>query len=261
MEEFIIKVLHLPPLASMHGAQVDWLLFLVHLLMLVLFVGWGLFFAFTIWRFRAKRRAAADPVGVRSHVSSYLEVGVAVIEGVLLIGLAIPIWARGAALGNFPAEADATVVRVIGRQFNWMARYPGPDGVFGKGAPEFVSAQNPLGIDTKDAAGKDDIVVEGGEVVVPVNKPVIVHISSLDVIHSFSVKPMRLTQDAIPGLSSPVWFTPTKTGNFQITCAQLCGNGHSQMRGILRVVEPADYAAYLKGKARPPGAAASASYE
>lgn len=248
METYITKLLHLPPLYSEHGAEVDRLLLYVHVLMFALFIGWSIFFLYTLWRFRIRKNPAADPVGVKSHASSYLEVGVAAIEAFLLIGFAVPIWARGAAAGNFPAEKDATVIRVIGRQFNWMARYPGPDGVFGKGDAQYVSTQNPLGTDPNDPAGKDDVVLESNEVVVPVDKPVIAHISSLDVIHSFSVKTMRLTQDAIPGLSNPVWFKPTKPCTNQITCAQLCGNGHSQMRGLLKVLSRADYDAWLKEK-------------
>jgi len=261
MEDLIIKLLHLPPVVSEHGPEVDRLLFFVHILMFALAIGWGTFFVFTLWRFRQRRRSQADPVGVKGHLSSYLEVVVAVVEAVLLLGFAIPIWARSASASNFPAEKDSTMVRIIGRQFNWIARYPGPDGTFGQGDAKFVSNQNPLGLDPADPAGKDDLVVEGSEVWVPVNKPVFARISSLDVIHSFAVKPMRITQDAIPGLSNPVWFKPVKTGVFQITCAQLCGNGHSQMRGLLRVVEPAEFAAWLKSKSKTAGSAAAASYE
>lgn len=259
MDDFIIKVLHLPPAVSAHGPALDRLLFYVHLLMFALFLGWGLFFLYTIWRYRQRKHPAADAVGVRGHLSSYLEVGVAGVEALLLIGFAIPIWARGASAGNFPKESEATVVRVIGRQFNWIARYAGADGVFGKGDARFVTQQNPLGMDPDDAAGKDDVVVQTSEVTVPVGKPVIAHISSLDVIHGFTVTALRLSQDAIPGLSNPVWFTPTQTGNYLITCSQLCGNGHSNMRGILRAVSPQDYAAFLRSQA--PKSGETTSYE
>lgn len=259
MESFITRVLFMPPSAAEHGAELDALMFYVHVLMFLLFVGWSAFFLYTLWRFNAKRQARADHHGVRSHMSSYLEVGVAIVEGVLLVGFAIPLWARGASLSNYPPEADSTVVRIIGRQFNWIARYPGADGVFGKGDVRFVTQANPLGADPVDPAGKDDILIQTSEVVVPVNKPVIAHISSLDVIHSFAVKTMRVTQDAIPGLSIPVWFTPTHTGNYLITCAQLCGNGHSSMRGVLRVVTPEEYESFLKSQAGQ--GVDSASYE
>jgi cytochrome c oxidase subunit 2 len=259
MQDFILLVLHLPPVVSAHGPALDRLLFYVHLLMFALFIGWGAFFLYTIWRYRQRKNPTADPVGVRGHLSSYLEVGVAGVEALLLIGFAIPIWARGASFGNFPKESEATVVRVIGRQFNWIARYAGADGVFGKGDARFVTQANPLGMDPEDASGKDDIIIQTSEVTVPVGKPVIAHISSLDVIHGFTVKPLRISQDAIPGLSNPVWFTPTETGNYLITCSQLCGNGHSSMRGLLRVVSSEDYDAFLKTQA--PKAGEAVSYE
>lgn len=259
MEQFIIKILHLPPNAAEHGPALDSLLFYIHLLMFVLFVGWSAFFLYTVWRFRQRRQAKADYHGVQSHASSYLEGAVAVVEGVLLVAFAIPLWARGASLANFPPEKDSTVVRVIGRQFNWLARYPGADGVFGKGDPKLLTPDNPLGVDPNDPQGKDDLLLQSSEVVVPVNKPVIAHISSLDVIHCFAVKPMRVTQDAIPGLSIPVWFTPTQVGTYQITCAQLCGNGHSSMRGLLRVLSAPDYEAWFKEKSKAP--AGPVSYE
>jgi cytochrome c oxidase subunit 2 len=259
METVIPRLLHLPPVASAHGAQVDRLLFYVHLLMFTLFIGWSLFFLYSLWRFRVRRHPRPDPAGVRSHWSSYLEVGVAVTEAFLLVAFAIPIWARSAAAGNFPSEKESTVVRIIGRQFNWIARYAGPDGVFGRADAALISAQNPLGIDPGDAAGLDDIVVDNSEIVVPVDKPVIAHVSSLDVIHSFSVKPLRVTQDAVPGLSIPIWFKPTVAGTYQINCAQLCGNGHANMRGVLKVVSAAEYEDFVRAKAR--AGRAAASYE
>jgi len=249
MQDLITKLLHLPPVASEHGPEVDRLMFYVHLLMFALFVGWSVFFLYTIWRYRQRKHPQPDAVGVKGHMSSYLEVGVAGVEALLLIGFAIPIWARAGTASNFPKPEEATVVRVIGRQFNWIARYPGADGVFGRGDARFVTQQNPLGMDPDDTAGKDDIVVEASEVVVPVGKPVIAHVSSLDVIHGFAVKPLRVSHDAIPGISNPTWFTPTREGNYQITCSQLCGNGHSNMRGLLRVVKPAEFEDYLKSKA------------
>lgn len=257
MENFITKFLLLPPAVTEHGPQVDSLLLYVHALMFALFLGWGAFFLFVLYRFRQKRNPKADPVGIRGHMSSYLEGVVAILEAILLIAFAVPIWARSASPKNFPAANESTVVRVIGRQFNWIARYPGADGTFGMGDAKFVTAQNPLGVDPSDPKGKDDIVTETSEVVVPVGKPVIAYISSLDVIHSFSVKSMRVTQDAIPGISLPVWFKPTKEGVYQINCAQLCGNGHANMRGTVKVVSEKEFKEFMASKAKTAGAPVS----
>lgn len=249
----IAQKLGLPMLASEHGAKVDLLLGWLHVLMIALFVGWGLYFAYVLWRFRQKRSLRADYTGARTHASSYVEVGVAVFELVLLVGLAVPYWAT--AVDKFPDPKESTVVRIIGRQFNWMAHYPGADGVFARQDIRLVSGSNPLGLLVKDPkraaedpAGADDAIVESSEVAVPVNKPVIAHISSLDVIHSFKVTPLRITQDATPGMMVPVHFKPTVTNTYLIQCSQLCGNSHYSMKGFFKVMSQADYDTWLAAK-------------
>jgi len=243
-----MKILGLPLLASKHGHDVDLFIWYVHLLMIALFVGWTAYFLYTIWRFRQARNPKADYVGTTTHASSYIEGAVAVVEGVLLIGFAIPLWAHSVNTG-FPPADQSTVIRIIGKQFEWMARYPGADGKFGSNRIDLVSTENPMGLDKSDPAAKDDIIATGNEMAVPVDKPVIAHISSLDVIHSFKVVPLRMTQDANPGMSIPVHFVPTLTNTYQIQCSQLCGNGHSSMRGIFKVLSTNDFNAWLTKKA------------
>lgn len=240
-----------PLIASEHGAGLDALTWYIHILMAALFVGWGLYFIYVLVRFRQSASPKADHTGVRSHFSTYVEVAVAVVEAALLIGFAVPLWARS--VEKFPAEKESVVIRVTGRQFNWIARYPGKDGVFGKQDVKFVTGTNGLGVDFTDPAAKDDVSVQSSEVVVPVGTNVIIHLSSMDVIHSFKVFPMRVNQDAIPGMSVPVHFKPTKLGEYPINCAQLCGVGHSSMKGVLKVVAPAEFDAWL---AKSSGAAA-----
>src|SRR5436309_10323094 len=220
------KLLGLPVLASDHGKDVDNLIIYVHWLMIVLFVGWLAYFAYALFRFHHSRNPKADYVGVKNHASNYIEAAVAVIEGVLLIFVAIPLWARS--VDKFPEEKDATVVQVVAQQFQWNARYAGKDGVFGKQEMALVDSANLFGVDPKDPHGKDDVTTVS-ELHAVVNKPVIAYISSKDVIHSFKVIAMRVTQDAIPGMRIPIWFEPTAVGKYQINCAQLCGNAHSAM--------------------------------
>ncbi|HZO86098.1 MAG TPA: cytochrome c oxidase subunit II [Verrucomicrobiae bacterium] len=253
----MMKYFGLPVLASQHGADVDRLIVYIHILMALLFVGWAFYFVYTLWRFRASRRQNADYVGARTHASTYVEVAVAVAEMVLLFALAVPFWATAA--DKFPEESQSTVVRIIGRQFNWIGRYPGADGKFGANKLDLVASDNPLGLDKNDAAGKDDVVIETSEIAVPVNKPVIAHITSLDVIHSFKVVAIRMTQDATPGFSVPVHFVPTLTNTYQIQCSQLCGNGHYSMRGFFKVLPPEEYDAWIKSK--PTVGAGAVSYE
>jgi cytochrome c oxidase subunit 2 len=165
---------------------------------------------------------------------------------VLLIGFAIPFWATAA--DKFPQESESTVIRIAAQQFNWNILYPGSDGAFGRQDLKFVNAQNHFGLDPADPQTKDNVYT-ANEIHVPVNKPVIAHISSKDVIHSFKIPPLRITQDAIPGMNVPVHFVPTRTGVYQIYCAQLCGNGHSAMSaGRLYVDTPEDFDKWLKSK-------------
>ena len=251
--DFTARILGMPPLASSNGQDVDNLIVYVHWLMLLLFIGWIIYFGYVLWRFHAKRNPKADYHGVRNHASNYIELTVAGIEAVLLIFVAVPLWAK--AVDKFPPADKATVIQVVAQQYAWNVRYPGPDGVFGRQDMRFVSDTNLFGIDPTDPAGKDDITTLN-DIHVPIGKPVIVYVSSKDVIHSFKIIAMRVCQDAIPGLRIPVWFTPTQIGRYQINCAQLCGPGHSSMtQGYLTVVTQADYDKWLRAHEKAPSPA------
>ncbi len=253
-EWFANHILGMPELASKNGESVDALIVYVHWLMLALFIGWLVYFGYAVWRFRASRHPKANYHGVKNHASNYIELGVVVAEAVLLIGVAIPVWAR--AVDHFPDAKDSTVIYVMAQQFNWNIRYAGPDGVFGRQDMKFISDTNVFGVDPSDPNGKDDIQTLN-DIHVPVGKPVIVYVSSKDVIHSFKIVAMRTCQDAIPGLRIPCWFTPVKIGRYQVNCAQLCGNGHSAMTGgFLTVESQADFDQWLKSKS-----ATAASFE
>ncbi len=247
------NLLGLPALASEHGKDVDNLIIYVHWLMIVLFVGWLAYFAYTLFRFHRSRNPKADYVGVKNHASNYIEGAVAVIEGVLLIGVAVPLWAKST--DKFPNENESTRIQIVAQQFAWNIRYPGKDSEFGKQSMDLVKVENVFGIDPSDPKGKDDIT-SLNEIHVPFvknpdgkAKPVICYISSKDVIHSFKVIALRVTQDAIPGMRIPIWFRPTQEGRFQVNCAQLCGNGHSTMAaGTLIIESPEAYEKWLASK-------------
>ena len=249
--EFFSKLLFLPEVASAHGKGLDDLLIYVHLLMLVLFVGWLAFFVVAVFKYRKSANPKADYVGARSHFSTYAEVGVAAIEGLLLLGFAVPLWANS--VDRFPEEKDATVIQIMGQQFAWNAHYAGPDNTWGKQDVKFASSTNPFGLDSGDAGAKDDITCLREKFLIPVGKEVICKISSMDVIHCFKLPAMRVTQDAIPGMSIPVHFKPTKVGDYTITCARLCGSLHSTMRGEFKVVEQAEFDKWFAEKAKAGG--------
>ena len=160
------------------------------------------------------------------------------IEVVLLVGYAIPAWALR--VTAFPSESEAVVVRLIGEQFAWNVHYPGPDGRFGRTDIKLVSADNPLGLDRRDPDAKDDITTIN-QMNLPVDRPILVQLSSKDVIHSLGLIEMRVKQDAIPGMTMPVWFIPNRIGEYEIACSQLCGLGHFRMRGFVTVQSAADY--------------------
>jgi cytochrome c oxidase subunit 2 len=247
--------LGLPALASTHGGQIDNLIGWIHVFMFILFVGWGGFLVYVLIRFRQSRNPVADYAGVRSHTSSYLEVGVAVVEAVLLIGFAIPLWA--ARVDDIPPANQSLTVQVTGEQFAWNVHYAGPDGVFGRTDIKMIDVQsNPLGIDRVDPAAKDDVTTLN-QLFLPVNKPVIIRLRSKDVIHSFGVPEFRVKQDAVPGLTIPIWFIPTittaemrtRTGKpefqYEIACAQLCGLGHARMRGFVTVQTAEEFQTWM----------------
>ena len=254
------SILNLPDIASAHGASLDNATYLVHWLMLVLFVGWTVYFFYTLFRFRASANPIANYKGVESHFSTYIEVSVVVAEAVLLVVFSIPLWS--ARVDAFPtAKENPIEVRVVGEQFVWNVHYPGADREFGRASIDLIDLQsNPLGIDRNDPAAKDDITTVN-QLHLPVDRPAIIHVLSKDVIHSFSLNEFRSKQDAIPGMSIPMHFTPTVTTremrqkkglpeyDYEIACAQLCGIGHYRMRGFVTIHEQAEYQAWLDEQA------------
>jgi cytochrome c oxidase subunit 2 len=242
----MLEFLGLPVAAAEHAGDIDEILVLVHWLMAVLFVGWGLFFMYTLVRFRASANPTANYHGVKGAFSKWVEGGVLVTEIVLLVFFSIP--AYGERVAEFPPEHESVVVRVVAEQFAWNMHYPGPDHAFGRTDIKLVNAANPLGLDRTDPAGKDDITTIN-QLNLPVDRPAIVHLSSKDVIHSFALPQMRVKQDAIPGIVHNLWFTPTTTGEWEIACSQLCGLGHYRMRGFYTIQPEADFEAFLKENA------------
>jgi cytochrome c oxidase subunit 2 len=254
MTEFLAQ--WMPIDASAHGAELDQMNALVHWLMALLFVGWGIYFIYVLFRYRAGRNPKASYQGATSKFSTYVEIGVVLAEVIILVGFAIPAWARW--VTPHAPEEDALTVRVIGEQFAWNVHYAGPDGVFGGQKAELMGSANPIGLDPDDPAGADDIVTIN-QLHLPVNRPVTVLLTTKDVIHSFALPVMRVKQDAIPGMEIPIHFKPVMATPeeaqypacaagktcWEIGCAQLCGLGHYRMRGFLTVHEPGGFESWL----------------
>jgi cytochrome c oxidase subunit II len=234
--------LPLPPDLSTHGPAIDHLIIVVHIIMGILFVGWGAFFVYCLIRFRKRPGHQAQYTPVKGSISKFVEVGVIIAEAILLINLSMPVWA---AYKRVPPEKDAMVVRVVAQQFAWNFHYPGKDGIFGKTDVKYINdTDNFIGVNRNDPHGKDDII-STNIFHFPVNRTVVVRITSQDVIHSFTINVLRIKQDAIPGIENTVWFKAIKTGQYDISCAQLCGNSHFKMQGFAYIDTPEEFAKWM----------------
>jgi cytochrome c oxidase subunit 2 len=241
----------LPDASSVHAPSLDAVLNSVHIHMLLIFIVWAAVFVCASIRFRKGANPVARQEGVRGLWPA-LAIGAVVLGDVIILAAqALPAWSARIAAPPFdfaqgrPADVRPLEVRITGEQFAWNIHYPGPDGVFGRTRPDLISASNPVGIDRDDAAAKDDIGLLN-VLTVPVDRTVVVQLTSRDVIHSFTLNEMRVKQDANPGMVARTWFTPAATGDWEISCSQLCGLGHYRMRGEFHVITPEAWDAWLQ---------------
>ncbi|MCV3734768.1 cytochrome c oxidase subunit II [Rhizobium sp. TRM96647] len=229
------------PIAS-NWSYIDHTLVITFWITGAVFVAVVLFVAYCVWRFRYQpgRRAAYEPENRR--LESGLAVGTAVgVFAMLAPGLFV--WHQ-----FITVPPEASEIEVVGQQWLWSFRLPGADGRLGRAETRDVTPDNALGIDKADADALDDIVIEGGELHLPIGKPVKVLLRSVDVLHDFYVPEFRAKMDMIPGMVTYFWLTPTRTGTFDILCAELCGVGHPMMRGTVVVDTEADYETWLAGQ-------------
>jgi cytochrome c oxidase subunit 2 len=208
------------------------------------FVAVVLFMAWCVFRFRATpgRRATYEPENKRLEV--WLTVATALgVAAMLAPGLFV--WQR-----YITVPADATEIEVVGQQWQWSYRLPGEDGRLGAIDTRLVSPENPLGLVAGDPAGQDDVIIQAADLHLPIGRPVKVLLRSIDVLHDFYVPEFRAKMDMIPGSVTYFWFTPTRTGAFDVLCAELCGSGHAIMRGRVVVQTEGEYRAWLGGQRR-----------
>jgi cytochrome c oxidase subunit II len=205
----------------------------------VVFAAVVLFMAYCVWRFRHREGSRADYEPENRRLETWLTV----VTGIGVTAMLVPglfVWSQ---FVNVPA--DATEVEVISQQWQWSYRLPGKDGKLGHSDTTLVSADNVLGVNPEDPNGQDDVVVEAADLHLPLGKPVKVLLRSIDVLHDFYVPEFRAKMDMVPGSVTYFWFTPTRTGTFEVLCAELCGTGHAFMRGVVMVDTEADYQAWL----------------
>lgn len=240
---FVAKPWQPPEVASKAGEGIDSVINYLLVSTGIVFVIGHAGLIWLIWRYSGKSDAGYKPETPKAQwmwalvpvlcMAAISEIGVLVIGG--------PAWNE---LYGMPPD-DALKVEVVGKQFEWIVRYAGKDGKFDPTKPQKVrEPRNPLGFVDED---NDDIVARN-VLTVPVNKPVVVKLRTLDVQHSFSIPAFRLKQDLVPGLPTQTRFTATKTGKFEIVCAELCGMGHYRMRGEVHVLEQKDFDEWMRKK-------------
>ena len=211
----------------------------------ILFIAAQLALALAVLLFRDRGRHARFLPG-----NIALEIAGAAAAVIIFLGLGFMGRKAWAAVRYAGPPTGSLQIEVTEMQFQFVFRYPGPDGQFGRIDPALISAAtgDPLGIDPNSPEGRDDIVTSG-TLAVPVNQPIELLLRSQDVIHSFYVRELRLQQDAVPGLVIPIHFTPDEIGQYDIVCTQLCGLGHSKMHAVLKVVSETDYEKFLAQQA------------
>ena len=187
-----------------------------------------------VWKYRDT--GSASDRAVYSHGSNRLEVLWTVITAIVFITLGVMGQSVWASLRLNDAPPGSYTVSVVAQQFQWNFHYAGRDNKFGRTDPRFIddSALNFVGIDASDAAAADDSVVT--TLVIPVNRPVELLLRSKDVIHNIWVPELRFKQDLVPGMEIKVNFTARKVGQYELACAELCGQLHFKMKSYMLVV-------------------------
>ena len=198
------------------------------------------FMAYCVFRFHHKEGRQADYNPENKRLEWWLTIVTAVgVAAMLAPGLFV--WAQFVTVPPGASEAEA-----IGQQWQWSFRLPGEDGRLGKSDTQYISSDNPLGLNPNDPSARDDVVIEGDDLHLPLGKSVKLLLRSLDVLHSFYVPEFRAKMDLVPGMVTYVWFTPTRTGTFEMLCTELCGAAHYNMRAKVVVDEESEYQAWLR---------------
>jgi len=199
------------------------------------------FVGYCVWRFRHQAGKPKDVEYEPENKALEWWLTVATSVGVaIMLAPGLVAWYQFVT----PPE-DAAETEVLGQQWAWSFRLPGADGKLGKADTKNMSAENPFGVDPNDPNGKDDLLILGGDLHLPIDKPVKVLLRSMDVLHNFYVPQFRGKMDMIPGSVTYYWFTPIRTGTFEVLCAELCGVGHHAMRGFVVVDTQEDYQTWL----------------
>lgn len=226
------------PIASNWG-NIDDTVILTFAVTGAVFVAVNLFMAYAIIRYRHRKESKAhyEPESPKLEwwLTIFTTVGV-----VAMLAPGLSVWNDYVTVPD-----DAMVVEAVGQQWQWTYRFPGNDGILGTADTKLITSDNPFGVNPNDPRGLDDVLIEDSELHLPIGGPIKVALRSKDVLHDFFVPQFRAKMDLVPGLITYFWFTPTKLGEYEILCAELCGVGHYTMRGTVIIDEDEAFQAWL----------------
>ena len=204
------------------------------------FIAVCLFMAYCVWRFEYKKNRKAE----YKPENAKLEWALTILTTLGVIALLAPgliVWNKYVTVPD-----EAIDIEVMAQQWFWNYRLPGKDGVLGTTDIRNITDENPFGLNLDDLTGYDDILIQAEDLHILNNQPVKINLRSIDVLHDFYVPQFRAKMDMVPGVVTYYWFTPIKTGNFEILCAEYCGTGHYAMRGRVQVDEETEYQQWLE---------------
>ena len=198
-----------------------------------------LFMSYCVWRFRYSE----DRKSEYKPENSKLEWTLTILTTLGVCALLAPgliVW------NKYVTVPEGTVdIEVMAQQWYWNYRLPGEDGILGLTDLRNINDENPFGMNLDDPKGLDDILIQGDDLHILMDQPVKVNLRSIDVLHDFYIPQFRAKMDMVPGVVTYYWFTPIRTGNFEILCMEYCGTGHYAMRGRVLVDEKEDYEEWL----------------
>jgi cytochrome c oxidase subunit II len=231
-----------PKAISEHGPAYDRQFILTIIVVGIAFVAAQVALGYTLWRFQD---TGGTVRAAYSHGNNRMEILWTMITAAVFITLGLLGQRVWYGLHMQPAPAGAAQVKVVAQQFQWNFHYAGADTLFGRTDPAKISDEsiNYIGLDDTDPAAKDDVVMQA--LVARAGRPIELTLTSRDVTHSFWVPPLRFKQDAVPGLDVKVHFTPETVGQYEIACAELCGQQHYKMRAYMLVLPDEEYASLM----------------
>ena len=198
-----------------------------------------LFMSYCVWRFRYSE----DRKSEYKPENSKLEWTLTILTTLGVCALLAPgliVWNKYVTVPD-----EAADIEVMAQQWYWNYRLPGEDGILGLTDLRNINEDNPFGMNLDDPNGLDDVLIEGDDLHILLNQPVKVNLRSIDVLHDFYIPQFRAKMDMVPGVVTYYWFTPIRTGDFEILCMEYCGTGHYSMRGRVLVDEQKDYDEWL----------------